>query len=104
MNDTARMAYVSEIFSRVWPAKIHGLGLTSEAVQMKFPFWSVDSTVWLNPGRFGCYRTFQYKVVVKRGRYWLDGDLFYILKLQRRLKARWAHELARFAPREAMTA
>ena len=33
--------------------KVHGFGITSTAVIRRYPWYSVDSTTWLNGGRFG---------------------------------------------------
>lgn len=33
--------------------KTHGFGITSTAIMRRYPWYSVDSTTWLNGGRFG---------------------------------------------------
>lgn len=33
--------------------KVHGFGVTSLEILKKYPFYSVDSTSWLTPGKFG---------------------------------------------------
>lgn len=38
--------------------KTHGLGVSSPAFMEEFPFYSVDSTAWLQGGRSGAYRYF----------------------------------------------
>jgi len=93
-----RMGYTSECFHRVWPAKIHGLGMTSTAIQMKFPFWSVDASTWTNPTRFGTYREYRYQVHTRNNASDRnDGGLLYYINLQRRLQAQWKNELSQFA-------
>lgn len=41
------------IIKQYWPKKIHGLGITSKALMLRYPFYSVDSTSWLGSARFG---------------------------------------------------
>lgn len=58
--DTRRNAY-DTIFSIVCPAsngylpthKIHGFGMTSFDLMLRYPWYSVDSTTWVLTGRFG---------------------------------------------------
>ena len=33
--------------------KVHGLGITGESVLKRYPFYSVDSTSWIAPARYG---------------------------------------------------
>jgi hypothetical protein len=33
--------------------KVHGFGITSPKIMLRFPFWSVDSTSWVINSRFG---------------------------------------------------
>jgi hypothetical protein len=50
---------VEQCFARVWPCKIHGLGMSGENMVMSFPFHSVDASNWeLGPCRFGNWKTF----------------------------------------------
>jgi hypothetical protein len=36
-----------------WHGKVHGFGLTTIATILQYPWYSVDSTVWVKAGRFG---------------------------------------------------
>lgn len=38
------------------PLKVHGLGVASPMFMERFPFYSVDSTAWLQAANAGCYR------------------------------------------------
>lgn len=41
------------IIKQYWPKKIHGFGLTTATLMQRYPFYSVDSTSWLGPSRYG---------------------------------------------------
>lgn len=48
--------FLEKVFSIAkdyWPKKIHGFGLTSTSLMQSYPFYSVDSTSWLGPSRYG---------------------------------------------------
>lgn len=50
-------AYVSQVFARVWPKRVHGLAMSGERLLQAFPFDSVDSTTWcLVPQKFHRFR------------------------------------------------
>lgn len=41
-----REEFVDAVFSRIWPHRIHGLGITNRNLLMKYPFQSTDSSSW----------------------------------------------------------
>lgn len=41
-----KLAWLEQCFARVWPKKIHGFGMSSEAIVYGLPFHSVDATNW----------------------------------------------------------
>lgn len=45
-------AYLMERYGYELP-KVHGLGLTSKRGVFAFPWWSLDSTTWVNPSAYG---------------------------------------------------
>jgi len=70
-NNTARKFY-DEVFSVICDSKnnlpkvkIHGFGMTSLNLMFRYPWWSVDSTSWVQTGRFGNVYVPKYK----RGQY-----------------------------------
>ena len=42
------------IIKKYWPVKIHGFGITALPLLLKFPFYSVDSSSWLQGGKTSC--------------------------------------------------
>lgn len=49
-------AYLLDRYGKKLP-KAHGLGLTSKQAVFKYPWWSVDSLSWVNPGIWGRAQT-----------------------------------------------
>lgn len=49
-------AHLIARFGKALP-KVHGLGLTSKPAVFRFPWWSVDSLSWVNPGIWGRRQT-----------------------------------------------
>lgn len=46
--------------------KVHGFGVTTPRLMARYPFYSVDSTTWLNGGRFGqmfTWDVYKYKII-----------------------------------------
>lgn len=54
----ARERIVSQIFARVWPARVHGFGITTEGLLMRYPFHSVDASSWVVGPTFGQWTGF----------------------------------------------
>lgn len=99
-----REEFVKECFARVWPKKIHGLGMTVEATLMRYPFHSVDSSTWsLSPARYGEWRSLggtgwrQPRARLRTkgtGSPDVSGEVRWYLKFEKRLKQQWAKEMA----------
>lgn len=89
--------FFKQCFARVWPKPMHAFGVHSEEVLMSFPFHSADATNWqLGPTRFGswkCYGDFRPEV---RSGFHLRPQVDLFLEMERKLKAKWRGELARF--------
>lgn len=50
--------------------KIHGFGMTSLRLMLRYPWFSVDSTSWVKTGRFGCVYVPRYS----KGKYLYDEN------------------------------
>lgn len=110
-----KMRVAEEVFSRVWPCRIHGFGLHSEKFLERFPFDSVDATSqW-----YRVVFTQTVKVpngtelqpvctrgVYPRSRKAIGPDACmmpmhsiarWVLALEQKSQLRWGKELARFA-------
>jgi hypothetical protein len=54
LHGEARRRFAQQCFARMWPAKVHGLGIGNEADMMSVPWASVDASSWsAGPRRFG---------------------------------------------------
>jgi hypothetical protein len=92
-----RAAFASELFSRVWPKKVHGFGFGSQGNVLAFPWHSVDASSWNNPLRFG-----QWWSMGNRGRLsgsgvaqvpnasaLLHGEVEHFARLERAARSKW---------------
>jgi hypothetical protein len=52
--------------AKEYGCKVHGLGITSMKSLERVPFYSVDSTTWVNSGRFGEHQWFNGEKITKR--------------------------------------
>lgn len=95
--------FAEQCFARVWPKKIHGFGVGRMELLNAVPFHSVDSSTWtLGPCGFGYWRAFGLSVregpspsndgATRAEKLAIEADAY--AKIERRLKARWARELA----------
>lgn len=93
MEARAKHAFAKACFAKVWPARIHGLGFAAEGTMMAVPFSSVDATNWAtDPAMYGRWKAFGGKVSV-RGHQNLRAEAEWYLRLEQRLKMRWARRL-----------
>lgn len=83
--------WVGQVFARVWPKKIHGLGMTAEDLVMKYPFHSVDASSWeFGPRQYGRWQSFRGKLTGAPG--WkmsLRSEIEWYMALEKRARARW---------------
>lgn len=93
-----RIEWLSQVFARVWPKRIHGFGCASEKVIMALPFESVDASSWVYaPAAMGHYAGYTGRQMHLRSKpaikdYWIE-----VLEHQRRANLaafRWRRELA----------
>ena len=96
-STSAKLHWVEQCFARAWPARIHGLAVGNEKIMDKVPFHSVDATNWiLGPAGFGSYKSMGKPHRAPRGKdVNLRAEVQWWLKLERRLKQRWASTLAK---------
>jgi hypothetical protein len=86
--------WADQCFSRVWPAKIHGLGFGSERSIMAVPWHSTDASSWeLRPCRFGQWKVYG-KLPVRGSSHNLKAEVEWYLRLEQRARHRWAKEMA----------
>lgn len=90
---TRRAAFLKQVFSRIWPKKVHGFGVMDRACLEAVPFHSVDATSWqAGPTRFGRWVTYGAAGVPIR-----HADLTVERRTYERLAAeitaKWAQEL-----------
>lgn len=90
------LAWAGQCFARVWPKKVHGFALCSEAAVMSLPFHSVDSTSWeLGPCKFGNWRAFGGQRASVRGSTQnLRAEVEWYLEMERKARVRWKKEMA----------
>jgi hypothetical protein len=89
-----KKAWVAEVFARVWPKPVHGLGMNSEQLAMAFPFHSIDATNWeLAPAAFGNWKSMP-GASIRGGNQPLRMEVEWYLRLEERVQARWRRETA----------
>lgn len=96
-----RMAWLDEVFARAYPKKFHLFGWLAEDPLMKYPFHSADSCGWeMGPACFGTYQFaggqnlgMRRKTVVEKvGLTYMKPEVEVLMRLQRKVRARWAVE------------
>lgn len=97
-GEEIKIKFAEQCFARVWPKKIHGFGMSSEAIVMGFPFHSVDSSSWeLAPQAFGNWLKF--KKMEAKAKNFPDGymdlrsQVKYFLDLEGRARGKWSKEM-----------
>jgi len=103
----AKVQFYEQVFARVWPKPMHGLGLSEEWLMMRFPFHSVDSSSWqLGPAAYGVWRVggnynggevgFR-RLPVRSNKsqaHQLRPEVDWHLRMEQRVKTRWRKEMA----------
>ncbi len=97
VKKTQKEAWIAEVFSRVWPCRMHGFGMSGKDILQRFPFHSIDATNWeLGPGAFGLWAAFDGAQLSSRG---TDQDLRSEVGFYQEMEAtgrrRWAGEFRR---------
>ena len=88
--------WIDACFSTIWPQKIHGLGVDSSTMILKYPWHSVDSSQWMWAVMKMCrWKRFGFLGQPKtRSDICLISQIEEVLKLQREAKGRWGKMLA----------
>ncbi len=96
-----KRAWVQECFSRVWPKKIHGFGITNVSILETVPFHTVDASNWmfapLVKGKFSGLQApgrISPRHLGPRRHYNLQSEVRAYMRLQTKLKFLWRRELA----------
>jgi hypothetical protein len=91
--------WVAQCFARVWPKKIHGLGMAGENLLLSFPFHSADAANWeIAACKWGRWQhtTKEDRVSIRGTKQPLRLDVQWFLKLELRLQHRWMPLFAQF--------
>jgi hypothetical protein len=91
-----KLEWLEWCFAKVWPKKIHGLGVSGENILQRLPFHSVDATNWIvGPAGFGSYKSMAKPTKAPRGKgINLRAEVQWWLALERKLAQRWRKPLA----------
>jgi hypothetical protein len=88
-----KLAWLEQCFARVWPKKIHGFGMSSEAIIFGLPFHSVDATNWeIAPCAFGNWQKFG-AMSVRGSNQDLRSQVKYYLELEAKARVKWKKEM-----------
>ena len=86
--------FIEQSFARVWPKRVHGFGLCTRDLLMKFPFHSVDATNWeIGPCKFGRWASFG-QLCIRGSKQNLRAEVEYYLRLEYEARQRWKKEMA----------
>ncbi len=89
-----KFLFCEQVFARVWPKKIHGLGMASEELVYGLPFHSVDATNWeLAPCAFGNWMKFG-SMSVRGSNQDLRSQVKFYLDVEAKARVRWAKQMA----------
>lgn len=88
-----KFLFCEQVFARVWPKRIHGLGMAAEKLVYGLPFHSVDATNWeMAPCAFGNWQKFG-KMSVRGSDQDLRSQVYYYLELEAKARVRWAAQM-----------
>lgn len=91
LHAKAKKEWIGQCFARVWPKKIHGLGVAGEDILLAYPFHSADATNWeMGPTAFGRWASYGgSNLSIRGGQHNLRVEVEHYLKLERKVQARW---------------
>lgn len=75
--------------------KVHGLAITNQKYNEAFPFYSIDSTTWLNPSMYGTTKNISNVALLKyrnKNRHYLErisDDISYWLNFEKQITDLW---------------
>lgn len=94
VTEAGKLKFFEECFSKVWPKKIHGFGITSPELIYSLPFHSVDATSWaLQPAAYGFWRKFGVMCVRGTKNQDLRSQVRYYLEMQEKARVRWEKQM-----------
>ena len=89
-----KFLFCEQVFARVWPKKVHGLGMASEELVYGLPFHSVDATNWeMAPCAFGNWQKFG-QMSVRGSSQDLRSQVKHYLDLEAKARVRCAKQMA----------
>lgn len=89
-----KVAWLDQCFARVWPKKVHGFGVSSERILLRFPFHSVDATNWeLSACAFGSWQSLG-EISVRGSNQNLRSEVEHFLRLEQKVREKWKSEMA----------
>ena len=96
LNEAEERQYLDFVFFHTQDKhKVHGLGITDTRHLKRYPFYSVDSTSWLSPGRFGNFKSVQdddFAGFLAKKRHYLtniEREVKYWLNIQKFMTELW---------------
>jgi len=96
LNEAEERKYLDFVFLHTRDRhKVHGLGITDTRHLKRYPFYSVDSTSWLSPGRFGNFKSVQddgFAEFLAKKRHYLvniEREVKYWLNIQKHMTDLW---------------
>lgn len=94
LHTSERIRIFNGVFSKVWPARIHGFGVNTRDVLTKFPFDSCDASSWeLGALRYGNWRSVNLQSPWLRTGHNLRPEVDHYLDMERQLANRWKAQL-----------
>ena len=96
MTIKPKMEWCEQCFARVWPKKIHGLGVGSRTGIMALPWHSTDATNWeIGPCRFGRWASLgKYQPNIRGSKHPLRAEIDVYLRWERDARSKWKKEMA----------
>lgn len=82
------------VFERLWPVRVHALGVSSPGLLTEFPFDSADSADWINsPTRWGRWKSMPGFVPPRGPSRDVSSEIRWYLDLEAQLRVRWGSQL-----------
>lgn len=95
-SQNARTSFFDYVFAHTRDKiKVHGLGVTANKLLVRYPFYSVDSTSWLGPARYGNSKATKDKriqIVHSKTRHYMkntEHEITYWLKVEKNITRLW---------------
>lgn len=89
-----KQRFCERVFARLWPKRLHALGVFSEALLMMYPFESADCADWVRGPSWGHMRSMPGLAVPRGAAKDLGAEIRWFLDLEAKLATRWRSTLA----------